>query len=136
MRDLGRRRETAEVEPLHRYHVVALPHRGPPDRVRAVVEDEVPRPVAERLDESKAGARDIEAELRFSYPHGGVIGMLEVLQEIVRKEPPGLPIVHRRVAVLHHQDVALRDHGDVRDELVGFALHGYAPRAVRTVSED
>src|SRR5437879_12603934 len=51
----------------------------------------------------------------------GVLRVLLVHEEIVREEPSSLAIVSSHVAILHKEDLAPREEGDVRNEFVNRA---------------
>src|SRR5881396_4096176 len=99
--DLGSSRQFLQLEPFRLRETVRWLESGLPVELDFVVERHVPRAAVslERLDVIQPWLDAGQAELFFQNPRARPLGMFEVVQLIVGKEPSALVVVLSHVAV-------------------------------------
>src|SRR2546423_3921603 len=120
MRDLGTSRKLRPLEPLGCRNIRPRSD-GRRRHVGSIVEDEMPSPIPERLDVAQTDVLKLDPGLFASNSFRGVLRVLLVHEEIVREEPSSLAIVSSHVAILHKEDLAPGEEGDIRNEFVNRA---------------
>ena len=115
--------ETGTLEPLSGGDVrseVGLARLGEPS---GEVEDQVPGPIAERLDLAQFERRRFDPQLLAHDAGGGIRRVLQMSQVVVGQEPARLTVVLRRVLVLDQHDAVAGVQRHIGDQLVDSALH-------------
>ena len=111
-------RQRVEGEPLRRGHICPGSCVDWCGHFTAVVEDQVPGAVGERLDvEEREVRRWVEPDLVAENPHGGGRRMLRVLEVVVRQEPTALSVVLPHICVLDEEHVLPSEQRHVGDQL-------------------